>query len=131
MSGDELSGKFSLSPPCPSKGLFRWMAYAVGDTIVENVGVAMVSGEVEIVNGREGGGIARGWEIGGWEDSVRRGEGGADAGDMVRPKKLLLLWRERWGENGGVAEEKGEVAEEGESGMEMDGGGAKCWRGVL
>lgn len=44
----------------------------------------MVSGDVDMVNGREGGGIVNGCEVGGWKDSVR-GDKGAAAGGIVRP----------------------------------------------
>jgi hypothetical protein len=37
----------------------------VGETIEENVGVAIVRGEVDILNGRVDGGIAKGLDVGG------------------------------------------------------------------
>lgn len=42
-----------------------------------------MSGEVDILNGKDGGGIDNGCEVGGWNDSAR--ESGEPAGDMVRP----------------------------------------------
>lgn len=41
------------------------LGYAVGETIEENEDVAIVRGDVEMVRGREEGGIAKGLDVGG------------------------------------------------------------------
>lgn len=42
----------------------------MGETMEEKEEVAIVRGEVDMVNGREEGGIANGVEEGGWNESV-------------------------------------------------------------
>jgi hypothetical protein len=129
ISGDELSGN---SDSCPSNGLFKWIAYAVGETIDENEEVFIVRGEVEIVNGIVEGGIAKGLDVGGWKDSSI-GEMGSD----VYIGRAYMWGSERWGENGdmeGIEEERGTFMKGllEEKASEGRGGGTFTWeRGVL